>query len=100
MQAGGRRFEPDHLHHGWAAGLAAVVWRCGSAGVLGWRVVAKKQGIRCGGHLLEGRSRSCRVVPALWGGRGLLFGFVLWLLFFVRVNQVLVRLWARGVAIV
>ena len=74
MQAGGRRFEPDRLHH--------VVG-------LGWRYR--------GEEWVSGLSGSDR----RWRGNGADPGVASPCgdaLFFVRVNQVLVRLWACLVA--
>jgi hypothetical protein len=75
LQAGGHRFDPDRLHHGPTMGvdpavgcIAVVRVRYGDApgAVVPWCV-------------------GCAGSPSLCGAA----------LFFVRVNQVLVRFWAR-----
>ena len=102
MQAGGRRFEPDRLQKQGSVASARVSDRCwwravGSGGIAG------KRGSSGGGPWAGDRAgvtpRGRAAGPAVRGA-----GCVRWRLrpaagvtggFFVRVNQVLVRLWTR-----
>jgi hypothetical protein len=77
LQAGGRRFEPDRLHQ---------FSRTGSEGGRSGRSIARSVGIRYCWRRVE----TALVVPVVCPSLGTLI--------FVRVNQVLVRFWARSVA--
>jgi hypothetical protein len=70
LQAGGRRFESDRLHQH-AAGYADRSGRIGNAGSGGF------DDVEAGGSVASGRRARSG-----------------WFVVFVRVNQVLVRLWA------
>jgi hypothetical protein len=77
LQAGGRRFDPDRLHHGLLFGMircAGLLWV--GIGFVSWNIRDRL------GDAVERDVPPCGL-PCL---------------FFVRVNQVLVRLWARVIA--
>ena len=77
LQAGGRRFEPDRLHQlgrGWLVGATAEKTRVSES--------------------CRGSDRRWAWWDRRWRCRECVPGFGGACLFFVRVNQVLVRLWA------
>ena len=83
LQAGGRRFDPDHLHQPFSGfgveriGGAICRWRHGEEKEIGLAVWVRKN-----------RAAGAVGVPHAWDDA----------VVFVRVNQVLVRLWARETA--